>query len=854
MSFDPLLDLDDANSFLSMILATMPATDRPVNPWDLLEPQLATLNLDFHQNGLDMLNKPLMNFDITEFSNSRPFENGDGLSLYSRGSLSELADGSTPNTLVLLPRSAVDTKQTFSPVSMKRDEVSPPCIKREGEIYVAPAVPVKPEVISPCSLKADGDATPPETEAPLPGRVRALSKDKVAKPAAGGRRIKTLHNMIEKKYRTNINLKILELRDAVPTLRVVAGSHSVTSAELDGLLPALKLNKASVLTKAREYILHLERKNRQLGEQVMHLQQLTADGPKNGSVSAPLFMDDFAAADMALGLSGMSLNDPLFADSMQPSPQQQNSVNNFANHMQQNVLSLQSLQSPQMRLAAGAGGVPNQQYSQNQPVYAADNNFGMMMGGVALMLGGSLLDSDSFRGMAALPLVPAMLRSAPPAMLEPTFQLFRLGVVALGVLMFVSALLNMLPKNKEKQLVRNAWVKWGLRAAGMLPARPLLAEDRARVIGHLSGVTKPSAAVWRNDYAVLCGAELTFELCFLAVLVGELLRLSSPIYGSLPGLAWRTEMLLTLPADSLPETGRMHTLVQKIDNAAMFRSVAFMRRVANVSMLRAINTSIEEDADDNELYEQLVRVYASDFYGLLFSMRATSLLHEMNEAFLEIVACDAKEDREAQIARDLAKLEKLVDPSSPVHHKVDLCKCLVQPTYASKLLAQHRAANGETDDMLSLDSDDTADFDDGTFDQDESTALPTMSVESFVTYVTAVIVLVWLKDRAKAVSLLQHLNLDIEVSKMSLVHFTSLARLFQCVIVTANGADAHDDANADADARLALTAAQCAVLERLVKTCKHWLDHDAGHPLLSYKLRGELADMVTAKGLALDEM
>lgn len=853
MSFDPLLDLDDANSFLSMILATMPATDRPLNPWDLLEPQLATLNLDFHQSGLEMLNKPLMNFDITEFSNTRPLENGDGLSLYSRGSLSELADGSTPNTLVLLPRSAVDTKQTLSPVSMKRDEVSPPFIKREDEIYVPPAVPVKPEVISPCSLKADSGATPPEIDTTLPGRARALSKDKVAKPAAGGRRIKTLHNMIEKKYRTNINLKILELRDAVPTLRVVAGSRNVTSAELDGLLPALKLNKASVLTKAREYILHLERKNRQLGEQVMHLQQLTADGPKNGSAPAPLFMDDFAAADMALGLSGMSLNDPVFAESMQASPPQQNGQN-FARHMLQNV---QSLQSPQLHTTNVPGALvgQNQQYSQNQPVYS-DNNFGMMMGGVALMLGGSLLDSDSFRGMAALPLVPAMLRSAPRAMLEPTFQIFRLGVVALGVLMFVSAFLNMLPRNKEKLqlLVRNAWVKWGLRNAGLLPARPLLVEDRARVISHLNGVSKPSTAVWRNDYAVLCGAELTFELCFLAVLVGELLRLQSPIYGSLPGLAWRTEMLQTLPAELLPDTGRMRTLVQKIDNAAMFRSAAFMRRVANVSMQRAINTSIEEDADDNALYERLARVHASDLYGLLFSMRATSLLHEMNEAFLEIVVCDAKEDREVQIAHDLAKLEKLVDPSSPVHHKLDLCKCLVQPTFASKLLAQHRAANENTYDTLSLDSDDTADLDDGYLDEDENTALPTMPLESFVTFVTAVIVLVWLKDRAKAVSLLQHLNLDMEVSKMSLVHFTSLARLFQCVIVTTNGADAHDDADADADARLALTVAQCAVLERLVKTCKQWLDHDAGHPLLSYKLRGELADMVTAKGLAMDEM
>ncbi len=71
---------------------------------------------------------------------------------------------------------------------------------------------------------------------------------------------KATHNVIEKKYRTNINTKITALRDSVPALRMAAGDANTTINDLDGLSPAAKVNKAIVLTKATEYIKHLERK------------------------------------------------------------------------------------------------------------------------------------------------------------------------------------------------------------------------------------------------------------------------------------------------------------------------------------------------------------------------------------------------------------------------------------------------------------------------------------------------------------------------------------------------------------------------------------------------------------------
>jgi hypothetical protein len=80
--------------------------------------------------------------------------------------------------------------------------------------------------------------------------------------------------MIEKRYRTNLNDKIAALRDLVPSLRVIVqrleqqssdgGDEDMGEEDLGGLAPANKLNKATILSKATEYITHLERRNKTL--------------------------------------------------------------------------------------------------------------------------------------------------------------------------------------------------------------------------------------------------------------------------------------------------------------------------------------------------------------------------------------------------------------------------------------------------------------------------------------------------------------------------------------------------------------------------------------------------------------
>ncbi|BCR87506.1 basic helix-loop-helix domain-containing protein [Aspergillus chevalieri] len=92
-------------------------------------------------------------------------------------------------------------------------------------------------------------------------------------PQNGGKKMPTkkrAHNVIEKRYRANLNDKIAELRDSVPSLRASSKGTNGTlldDEDADGVTPASKLNKASILSKATEYIKHLEIRNRRLEDE-----------------------------------------------------------------------------------------------------------------------------------------------------------------------------------------------------------------------------------------------------------------------------------------------------------------------------------------------------------------------------------------------------------------------------------------------------------------------------------------------------------------------------------------------------------------------------------------------------------
>ncbi|KAH3975436.1 hypothetical protein HBH98_097330 [Parastagonospora nodorum] len=102
---------------------------------------------------------------------------------------------------------------------------------------------------------------------------------------------KTAHNMIEKRYRTNLNDKIAALRDSVPSLRVMSRPNGKEEdddpEDLEGLTPAHKLNKATVLSKATEYIRHLEKRNKRLQDEVNTL-KTRVESYEKMAISGPM--------------------------------------------------------------------------------------------------------------------------------------------------------------------------------------------------------------------------------------------------------------------------------------------------------------------------------------------------------------------------------------------------------------------------------------------------------------------------------------------------------------------------------------------------------------------------------------
>ncbi|KAJ9131722.1 Sterol regulatory element-binding protein 1 [Pleurostoma richardsiae] len=149
----------------------------------------------------------------------------------------------------------------------------------QAEVRRYPARNLKRKSSSPTSSTPSSPSSSPSPP-PLQRRHTAPTREPILPPK------KTAHNMIEKRYRTNLNDKIAALRDSVPALRVmvhrlehthsgedddVPASHGFEVGEeeedLGGLTPAHKLNKATILGKATEYIAHLERRNRSLAKE-----------------------------------------------------------------------------------------------------------------------------------------------------------------------------------------------------------------------------------------------------------------------------------------------------------------------------------------------------------------------------------------------------------------------------------------------------------------------------------------------------------------------------------------------------------------------------------------------------------
>ncbi|RCI05298.1 hypothetical protein CU098_010773 [Rhizopus stolonifer] len=115
-------------------------------------------------------------------------------------------------------------------------------------------------------------------------------------PPVGRQHKKTAHNAIERRYRNNINDRIAELKNAVPALLYAKVKDSRTGKRahrgdddddegedgeefLDGVAVATKLNKATILRKATEYINHLKKTGEDIRRENQTLQHILSQLP-----------------------------------------------------------------------------------------------------------------------------------------------------------------------------------------------------------------------------------------------------------------------------------------------------------------------------------------------------------------------------------------------------------------------------------------------------------------------------------------------------------------------------------------------------------------------------------------------
>ncbi|CAN3358976.1 transcription factor Cph2p [Diutina catenulata] len=648
----------------------------------------------------------------------------------------------------------------------------------------------------------------PEEPRPQPPKKTAA---KVTKP----KKDKSSHNMIEKKYRTNINSKIVALRDAVPALRIAAGSKDVTVADLEGLTPASKLNKASVLTKATEYIKHLETKNQILQQQNQQLQNLIAQANLRGP---PVPIQAPQAPPQGLGFG------------FYPEQQSYNAA-------------------PIAEPTPGPQHAPI--YDPQVPQYSFSGNK-MLMAGMATVVGQQLFAGDSkFQGMSSF----AMFYGTGVSSATRLLALAQVALFAGALYAVISPWLKREKGDKEKNDAKSAensdWELAKTWCAVQLGVRLPVALSSAKV-EEISAVllgrsTLPPADVYRylvRAYFLLSVSETSFDSCLLGLIIGSMVAHRFPKIAPAfkTSLSYKAQLILHLDyRGSNPHVAQLAELIHNIDGLSLLGSHQLLTYLHNM----ATRTPLNEGSRGRNavVYVDLYQEQCRDFYGVLAAWRVFELLDQLTLSYLEAVVAD-DDDELKVIMGDIATVGKVVQPQSKLAGYYQLVQAVINWNDAPKLLesTQGKVSACLSKFALAVDGAELTDDENDGWSDDEHelapvakrapkpsksliTQLGLVTPEQFVVLVASMVVY-HIKNREfeHAIKLLGYLRLNAE--HMTLLSFTAVLNMLNNVVSPLYDVEVVDDA---------------------VKVTREWLNN-AG---LDSRLSQKLGKLIVAKGMVI---
>lgn len=677
-----------------------------------------------------------------------------------------------------------------------------------------------------------------ESDDDRPRKKTVSAKNKVVKP----KRDKVSHNMIEKKYRTNINSKILQLRDVVPSLRIASGSKDVSISDLEGLTPASKLNKASVLTKAIEYIKHLEGKNDALYQQNLQLQRLIQRANASqypSDICPPVSTNSSSINSIANGSLSMNYSDHM-------------NMPNMANSMSGSISGNSNLSDlPMQSNLYYQNGDMNQRQAPNK----------YLLGGMAAVMGTSLLggpDSD-FRGLSAIPIIPF---SIPQSVLLTQFW------YVVKLLMFFSCIgLLIVPElfnPSTKKAHDSLFTDWALVGFGFKLPKKVDEGKKQRILNGLLGKSGYTFSQQVGDYMYLSSCETNFETCFLNLMLGVILIKRYPILSKVLSLNMNLKYSLILNLDSkdTKSLGQLNHLIRKLDGVSLFHSDV-ITRVINMINGRPVCEGLESMS--NLKYIELSK--GSDFYNIVFSWRLLEIIDALNVVYLQNLTIEDEEElleKNNKLFKDIKLIDNLLKDDVEIGKYFNKFKTVVLSRENAMILmnkvkqeveenlnkvriVEEFSDEGEFSESADSDSEYESDIESGKLELNSTrkvnsdkaliNSLRLVDQNDFIIIACSIITYYYNKGhKLESFKLLKHFE-SIDFDNLTIFSFTSLFKAINLLITKENLEEKELEEHS-------------STLDELIKVTRLWLSNKKN--VLNEELRENLSDSIVSRGILLN--